>query len=714
MKYFVQGRKRGFSVLYPVPTPQEFYDFAMDNQSISAQNQPSYYGKALYSIALVRGGRIFSKYVLGYDVQRSNLGNISFSVFIPDDKVLPGGKTVELLDKLAANYFSSYAPDYYITDVQENWDALLATVSPYEAFEKTLNHLDVEHLEGSRGDAAFIYYDSPAQLAEYFDAPYQQLYTTYSQVFLVDRVFSGRSDNPLTALKHSSAADLTGKIDLGNKKYRLVINESDILVTVKKLTPTGEVTIMNNDKFFKKDELRIGWSKEFHVPGVETGTIQTLSHYLSVDENARTVTVLPVKLNPIRKEIQPQFIMNGRPVQMEKIYCRTAFGDEVPYDAVLGVFRFEGENVKKNWTITGVDHTGEISAKADFTPETVSNVFPIRVSQKKNICFDIVNSITLEPVGGFEILMQGDKKRKFYFDNIEFKDEEINQFYMVTISAKGYKPYGPFHFNPGNSRESWTIKLDPIVKKTEQHKAGGKDLGRLGKLLVIILGSLLFLSLCLNAILLINASRAKRQLRYETEVKAAKEYLQGSEYKMTELEKFANLKSVQGDEALSQAIQTAKKCRKEVDEMQAFNDYTWKLENMGVYKNESLVKLFELCKDDDNIITLQKKKHIRDLWKENIKEHSIKEVYDSLAAFTPVQEPEKQEAQTKDQLPATQVNDNNGSAPAAESASEKQGQIEEGENAAKVYMPKDEKMLGLLKRFFSKKNKDKNNDSEKR
>lgn len=191
-------------------------------------------------------------------------------------------------------------------------------------------------------------FDLPVFIRERLYDPYQQLYSTYSQVFLMDRVFSGRSDNPLTVLKHSPAADLTGKIDLGNKKYRLVINESGILVTVKKLTPTGEVTIMNNDKFFKKDELRIGWSKEFHVPGVETGTIQTLSHYLSVDENARTVTVLPVKLNPIRKEIQPQFIMNERPVQMEKIYCRTAFGDEVPYDAVMGVFRFEGENVKKN------------------------------------------------------------------------------------------------------------------------------------------------------------------------------------------------------------------------------------------------------------------------------------------------------------------------------------------------------------------------------
>lgn len=714
MKYFVQGRKRGFCVLYPVPTPQEFYDFAMDNQSISAQNQSFYYGKSLYSIALARGGRIFSKYVFGYDVQRSNLGNISFSVFIPDDKVLPGAKAIELLDKLSTNYFSTYAPGYSIGDVQENWSALLATVSQYEAFEKPLNHLDVEHLEGGRGDAAFIYYDSLAQLAEYFDSPYQSMYTPYSQVFLVDRAFSGKTDNPLTALKHDVAADLTGKIDLENKKYRLVINESDITVSVKKLSPTGDVPIRNNDKFFKKDELQIRWSKEYHVPGVETGTIQTLSNYLSVDEAARTVTILPVKLNLIKKEIQPQFHLNGRPVQMERIVCRTTFGDEVPYDGVMGVFRFEGENVKKNWTISAVDKTGEISAKTTFTPDTASNLLHIAAVQKKSIRFDIIDADTLGAINNFEIILEQDKKHKekFYSNTIDFKNEEIGKDYMLTISAKGYKTYPTFRFNPKDSQETRTIKLDPKEKKTDGGKDGGNGVGRFGKLLIIILSSLLFLSLCLNAILLIDAARAKKQQRYEGEVKAAKEYLHGSEYKIKELGKFAAMKSVQNDKALLQAIRTAKSCREEIDEMQEFKPSTWRLDNMGEYRNEYLNKVYDLVKDNDNGEVISKRRHVREIWEGGIKERSLKEIYDSLAAFTPGMDPVKPAEPAKDPDPSTQVS--NGSAPAAESASEKQGQIEEGENAATVEMPKEEKKPGFMKRVFSKKNKDKNNDSEKK
>ena len=200
MKIFIQGRKRGYSVLYPFPTPDEFYNFAMDVQSISAQNQPYFYGRSLYSLASSRGGRIYSKFVLGYDVQRSNLGNISFSVFIPDNKFIPGASVIELLDELSTKYFNTYAPDFYIKDVQENWSILTSIADKYEANLHTLDPLDMDHLERGSQDAAFIYYSSREHLAEFFEDPYQKKYASFSQVFFVDGTLKGKPENPLNTL----------------------------------------------------------------------------------------------------------------------------------------------------------------------------------------------------------------------------------------------------------------------------------------------------------------------------------------------------------------------------------------------------------------------------------------------------------------------------------------------------------------------------------
>ena len=90
MKIFIQARKDGYNVLYPTPTPSEFYKFASDIQSISANNDAALYGKQFYSLAFASDGCIFTKYVIGYDVQRNNLGNVGISVFIPDKKKLSG------------------------------------------------------------------------------------------------------------------------------------------------------------------------------------------------------------------------------------------------------------------------------------------------------------------------------------------------------------------------------------------------------------------------------------------------------------------------------------------------------------------------------------------------------------------------------------------------------------------------------------------------
>jgi hypothetical protein len=65
MKILIHGRKNGYTILFPKPTPLEFYSYASDIQSISANNYDVYYGKYFYTLAFVNGGCVFTKYRRG-------------------------------------------------------------------------------------------------------------------------------------------------------------------------------------------------------------------------------------------------------------------------------------------------------------------------------------------------------------------------------------------------------------------------------------------------------------------------------------------------------------------------------------------------------------------------------------------------------------------------------------------------------------------------
>jgi len=530
MKIFVQGRKYGFNVFYPLPTPAEFYDFAKDNQSINAQNQAFFYGKSLYSIAFAKAGRIYSKYVLGYDVQRSNLGNVSFSIYLPDDQVLAGDKIIEVLDTLAEKYFKEYAPDYYIKDTQENWSAIIESVGKYDSLIKPRERYDIEHLEMGNQDAAYIYYDSAGQLRAYFDDPYQSVYSAYSQVYFVDKSLKGKDENPLKAFKHGADSDLTGKIDLNNKRYRLVLRD-EAGAKVNRISGGQSLPVSSNGHFYKNDELRIEWTKPFCVSAEQRGSIESLEKYLEIDESNRTVSIKPVKLSPITKDVQPQFILRTDPVIMDQLTCKNGRGEEIPF--VDGKLHFEGESVKQSWTISA-SKAPCISARVTFIPEEVSSVYIIKVTEKKTIYFNGFNKSTNEPIPSIEISYSNDSHRKArkYVGSIEFTNEELDITYSLDFHADGFFPGGPLEIVPRKADE--TIRVDLVPKsfiKTPDN--GGDNDNQLGhssdegswlkkNLLLVILSVLLLLSVGLNVFLLISRPAQKETENVTEKVEGVK------------------------------------------------------------------------------------------------------------------------------------------------------------------------------------------------
>ena len=139
MKIFIQGRKDGYNTLYPKPTPADFFKFAADIQRIDAQRDAKYYGKSLYSIAFNGAGCILTKYIIGYDTLRGNIGNIGISILIAANQKMLGADIKNLLDDLINIYTSNYCPDFKINNQkQEDWLLFTSAANNYDSKVKTI------------------------------------------------------------------------------------------------------------------------------------------------------------------------------------------------------------------------------------------------------------------------------------------------------------------------------------------------------------------------------------------------------------------------------------------------------------------------------------------------------------------------------------------------------------------------------------------------
>lgn len=639
MKIFIQGRKKGYSVLYPFPTPDEFYNFARDVQSISAQNQPFFYGQSIYSLASSLGGRIYTKYVLGYDVQRSNLGNISFSVFVHDSKFMSGASILKLLDALSAKYFNTYAPDFFINDVQENWSLLTSIAEQYDAELHTLDSLDIEHLERGNQDAAFIYYSSREKLAAFFEDPYQKAYTPFSQVFFVEAALKGKAENPLNTLTISPGADLTGMVDLENKKYRLIVNASSN-AKVDRIHSDGHRTpLYSNDRFHRKDELFIKWSRQYYNPQEKSGTIEELKDYLGINELNRTVNVLPQNLQIITKDVQPQFLLKDAPIEVDKFRCINSQNEEVELQED-GKLHFEGAQLVQNWTITASKGT-TISIRDSFVPETASTVLLLRATEKIRIPFVFVDKETGEKIPSVEISFTDSRgKRRNEYSPIDFVNEEIDKKVLLSFRAKGYQKQEPYPVLPRNVAGEERIELVPVPKREPlkwegdlmpetsngHHRPRRSWLRR--NLLPLILGIFLAGSLLANVLLGLSLKNEKAI----NLVKSATEYVEGSELLTSKLNEFAKQSAIKKDWSLNKRIESALTQRGFIDASQFQIDSDSWDKNSTLKQLPELLSFYQLCNDNRQLIE-KMQTHLKEVWREGIKDRPLKEITDTLRCY---------------------------------------------------------------------------------
>jgi hypothetical protein len=460
MKILIHGRKNGYTVLYPRPTPTEFYSFASDIQSINANNYDVYYGKNFYTLAFVDGGCVFTKYVIGDDVERGQLGEIGISVFIPNTQKLSGADVKTLLDELINTYNKNYISNNKIDEPKNGFDWLLfaSLANGYDA--KLLSRSSIfNNVTIGKQDPAFHYYKSDSELIEHLDKPFQEEYSDYKQILFIDNNLQGAS-NPLNVLKNSG---VEVNPDLKNEYYYLNNYNRSRGVTI---TANGKPRSdkKGENQIRAKWQVEIKYSKDdrcyepINVHGTISDSSSEIYKYLEVKGNH--IMLNYDAFNPTPKTKSVTFKINdrkGNDIYDAEITCKNSYqpAKTVTNNHIV----FSGEELKESWSI--IVHKGDFSGKTEFTPDKTNESVEIIVEERNIITINVKDEEG-KYLSGFEVwtkLTDGYKRS----NTIEFVDEQIIDIYHITVRKEGFEDKNIHGFRPYRQNS-----IDVTLKKKQE------------------------------------------------------------------------------------------------------------------------------------------------------------------------------------------------------------------------------------------------------
>jgi hypothetical protein len=367
MEVIIHGTKGGYKVLYQ--TENVPFSIARDVRRID-RNDGNPVGQAAYSIAFAEGGCTFTKYIIVRDTERAAVGNIAFSVYLHGTKKLPGKDIINLLDNLAEKYRRDYIIDGNLGNRQEDWSFVDALVDEYKKKCNLDSPGDSENFKQGTAEAAYVYF-SEEELQKYFDAPDQELYFKFRQVFFVNINLKDKPENPLNALRHDLLQDLTGQIDLENTKYRLKEFQSSGKNGITIQIWANNKKVNNNDIIYKKDLIRIRYFKNNYFNSIEESgklTDDNISNYVKIVNNNKIKVESDVKLS--KKECDVLFHFkdtSGNLIFDAEIICKNESSKEEK-NVINNQIKFEGEELKYCWTVYAKN--GDFIVKpSSFIPE---------------------------------------------------------------------------------------------------------------------------------------------------------------------------------------------------------------------------------------------------------------------------------------------------------------------------------------------------------
>jgi hypothetical protein len=471
MNITVHGTKGGYRILYSTPNSPTTVSDAR-----SAASNESAVGQSAYSIAFAADGCVFTKYVIVRDMIRSKAtGNIAFSVHLPNSKKLSGTDIISLLDRLTNTYCNvkKYIVNNNLDNVHEDW-SFIETIAKEFSVRDSANY--VENIQAGAADAAFVYYSSDVELQKYFDAPCQEEYSRFKQVFFVKSDLRGKPENPLNALRHDANANLTGIIDLENRYYYLNNYNSNrrVFITANGKNCSGE---KHNNRIRANWTVEIRFSKDercyfpIEAKGKLSDAHSEIHKFLEIKGNIINIKY-EAFYNPDPKtksviiELRDR---KGNPVDNAEIQI----GDYQSWQKVNGwqyEYTFKGEEIVRDWTVSArkIDSNG----KNVFIPERTSGNVILKLIEHKVITLNVTGGYG-EPIYNFEVWIKLTGAGGFTKTTarLEFIDEQITGCYNIIIRKDGYEEKRIDNFYPPSMQDK-DIKIE-LRRKLEYY--GGNE-----------------------------------------------------------------------------------------------------------------------------------------------------------------------------------------------------------------------------------------------
>jgi hypothetical protein len=462
MQLVVHGTKDGYRILY---TTDHDLSLIISRDIRKGAQGDEQLGKTAYSLAFVKNGCVYSKYVIVKDSIRSfATGTIAFSVFLSADETINAEQIFKLLNELYNSYETLYIRNYYLNRgqielIREDWPLIKDIFNKYKTTPNTNRH---ENINSGTKDPALIYYQDNKELLDYFDKPFQPEYADYSQILFIHSNLNG-SVSPINVLKNSGKSL---EIDLKNEPYYL----NDYKFTPGLTIEANDRELSNgknNNSFRAKEMVIIKFMKDYHVPFVKAGRLSDpaseIIKYLEIRGSQISIkyNLITEEIKPLEKRININVIdwKNKNSIEADEIICR--IGNDRK-QLINNQFIFQGQEIAQTWFISAIKGNDLFSDEKSVIPENISGV-ELVLNKYKKVKFqgeiETENGIKSFP----DIKISINKKNIIKEQNseVEFINEELNQQFEVIAyySFNNLELFGQKTFYPNDIEEKNSISI---------------------------------------------------------------------------------------------------------------------------------------------------------------------------------------------------------------------------------------------------------------
>lgn len=430
MKIIIHGTYGGYKILTPEHTV-----IVNDVRSESANYCA---GVSFYSVAF--NGKVveYTKFVCIRDLNRSNAaGNIAITISCQDGERISGRDTLDILDELTNEFCQKYVHNSYFDVIPESWD-FINKYQQKSVFKTRINQLST-HTDAKI--CAFCYYSGKEELSRLLDYPDKANYSSYKQVFLVDKSLKGSVNNPVTNYlgRIDSDADLTNR-------YLLKYVESDSRITVTQNGKTRE----NHTEIPIDGAITIEYFKEYHKKvdvTINLNNTAEYAQYVTVDDAQQSVVVNSITLEPDIRPIEI-VVINEQYIKVpgeSSVDCTNDLGVK-KYPKLGGsIIEFVGEEIGKNWVVSATSSDKKESGRRLLVPgRLMKPQLELMVSEPKSVRLeahcgeDNILSVTefVAHSPNFAVKTPNDHKELVFYGDEKFATWEVEASSRICVTKK--------------------------------------------------------------------------------------------------------------------------------------------------------------------------------------------------------------------------------------------------------------------------------------